>query len=319
MPSEPRRCVVVGGGLLGGHTAAALARSGRQVTVFSRSFSGWLRANRTEGIELVEGVVPPEDEIAPLLVDADAVCCFVGYSTPARSGGSALASVNEWLMPSLSVLECAARCGVGRVILASSGGTIYGPAAELPTPEAHPPAPISAHGATSAAIETFASLFSRTGELEALVLRFPNVYGPGERVRGEQGVIAAWCESLALGEPLRLIGDPGQSRDFLYAGDAADAAVTALDRDLSGVYNVGSGESARLDHVLELLGEVAEREPVVEQREGRAVDVFASGLDSSEFSRRTGWEPKVTLREGIAETWRWTTSAPMVLRFGGGA
>ncbi len=316
--AERQRCVVVGGGLLGAHTACALATAGRPVTVFSRTFSDWLRVKRSEGlgIDFQEGVVPPEDQLGAHLKDADAVYCFVGYSTPARSGGSSLASATEWLLPSLSVIEAAARHGVRRVVVASSGGTIYGPTTELPTPESHPLQPISAHGSTSMAIESYAALYSRTHQLEAVILRYSNVYGPGARARGDQGVVAAWCDALALHQPLPLIGNPNQQRDFLYAGDAATAAVAALDRCEPGIYNIGAGEGTRLGRVLEVLEDVSGRIPEVERRQGRGVDVPASSLDSSLFFRCTGWEPSTLLRDGVEATWLWTTSGRAVLRTG---
>ena len=308
--------MVVGGGLLGGHTARALAVSGRRVTVFSRSFSGWLRAERSRGLEIefVEGTVPPEDQVSATLAGADVVYCFVGYSTPARSASSCLSSIGEWLLPAVSVLEAAAKGGVRRVVVASSGGTIYGPARVLPTPETHPLDPISAHGSTSLAIETYASFFRSTQELETVALRYANVYGPGERVRGDQGVIAAWCESLALDEPLQLIGDPETRRDFVYAGDAGAAAVAALDGCRPGAYNIGSGVATPLSEVLELIEDVSGRTPELTRREARGVDVPATGLDSSLFTAATGWTPATPLREGIEATWRWTTSASAALR-----
>lgn len=310
--------MVVGGGLLGGHTACALAAAGRSVTVLSRSFAGWLRSRRSQGlkIELIEGTVPPEDQLMTLLADADAVCCFVGYSTPARSAASSLTSLTEWLLPVLSVLEAAARCGVRRAIVASSGGTIYGYARTLPTPESDPLAPISAHGSTSIAIEAYAELYRRTEQLETVVLRYANVYGPGERDRGEQGVVAAWCGALALGEPLTLIGAPETRRDFLYASDAASAAVAALDACKPGVYNVGSGAATPLREVLEILAEVSGRTPEVERRQARGVDVSTNELDAGLFRACSGWVPSTSLHEGIEATWRWFSSAPAAMRSG---
>lgn len=313
-----KRCVVVGGGLLGSHAAAELAGGGHSVGVYSRSFSHWLHERRASGleIELVEGEIPPARQLDGLLSGAEVVFCLAGNSTPALSARDPVAAATNALVPALTVLDGALRNDVGRVVLASSGGTVYGRVGEGPTPESHDEVPISAHGVNALAIESYASFYARVHGVETVVLRYSNVYGPGARVRGDQGVIAAWCEALAREEFLVLIGDGGVGRDFLYAADAAAAARAAIDVE-PGVYNVGAGRSTSLQEVLGALAEVAGREPKVVQRAGRPVDVQETHLDHSRFSERTGWEPAHSLQDGLAATWEWINSPAARAEVGG--
>jgi UDP-glucose 4-epimerase len=313
--SAELRCVVVGGGLIGSHTASRLVAAGHRVTVYSRSFSAWIRDQRAAGLEvdLVEGNVPGGDRFDELLSGADAAFAFVGYSTPALSARDPVSAASGWLIPVLAVLERSRRAGVGRVVLATSGGTIYGQAETVPTPEDAPLQPISMHGTNSIAIEAYARHYSRTGGVDTVALRFANIDGPGERVLGDQGVIAAWCAGLARNEALVQIGDGAERRDFLYAEDAGEAAVAALGA-APGVYNIGSGGSVSLAELLELIVEVVGREPDVNRRPGRAVDVRHSELDCTRFHEQTGWEPRLTLTDGLARTWSWMTSNSASLR-----
>ncbi len=316
-----QRCAVVGGGLLGGHTAAQLAAAGHSVSVYSRSFSHWLRERRASGLEidLVEGEIPPGRGLDAMLggdAVADVVFCFAGNSTPALSARDPVAAATNALLPALTVLDSAHRVGVRRVVLASSGGTVYGRVDSGPTPESHEALPISAHGVNALAIESYASFYGRVHGLETVVLRYSNVYGPGGRVRGDQGVIAAWCEALAREEFLVLIGDGTVGRDFLYAADAASAAVAAMDVD-PGTYNIGAGRSTSLQEVMDTLAEVSGREPRVVQRAGRPVDVHDTHLDRSRFTEGSGWEPTHSLRQGLAETWEWINSPAARAEIGG--
>ena len=160
------------------------------------------------------------------------------------------------------------------------------------------------HGVTALSIESYADFYRRQHGLESVVLRYSNVYGPGARSRREQGVIAAWREALARGERPVLIGDGSERRDFVYAGDAATAALAALGAE-PGVYNVGAGESWALSEVLELMRDVSGQPIEVERRPGRPVDVPIAELDHSAFTKATGWEPAVDLREGLRRTWEW--------------
>lgn len=306
-----QRVLVIGGGLIGSHVACESARRGHDVAVVSRGFSPWLQLRRAEeGLEmaLVEATLPGSVGIVAELDEAfaerDAIFCFAGTSTPALSAREPAAAAAASLLPAISAFEQAKRSGCPRVILASSGGTVYGRVAQIPTPETHPTNPISLHGVIALAIEQCAEFYAREHGLEAVVLRFSNVYGPGQRSRRGQGVIAAWLEAVARGEPVVLIGDGSERRDFVHASDAATAALDALDAP-TGIYNVGCGESWALADVLDVVREACGQEIEVNRLAARPVDVAVTELDSSVFEAATGWRPQVDLATGVREMWAW--------------
>jgi UDP-glucose 4-epimerase len=303
------RCLVIGGGLLGSRVADALAASGRPTTILSRSFNPWL-AQRPAGapaIELVEGELPGAPEAGPLVAEAEVVFFLAGSSTPQLADEDAAASISALLEPALATFDLMRRAGRRRLVLASSGGTIYGRPRVLPTPESAPTEPTSVHGVNALATEQYALLYARQHGLEPAIMRFSNVYGPGQYARRGLGVIAAWCEALAREEPIALMGDGTVRRDFVFADDAAAAALAAcFETRGPGIYNAGSGTSISLLELIELLGEVTGRTPEIAHLPPRAVDVLVTELDCTALRVKAGWRATVTLAEGIERCWRWT-------------
>ena len=301
------RCLVLGGGLLGAHTAVALRAEGHEVTVFSRSFSAWLRAHHAhDGMRLVVGDLGSPPALGQLVHEAEVVFYLAGSSTPEIAAHSVVASANGSLLPALHGLDAMRAAGTRKIVLSSSGGTVYGRVERVPTPEDHPTEPISIHGLTSLALERYAYFFARLHSFEPVVLRYANVYGPGQRTRGGQGVIAAWFDALAAGIPITMIGDGSVRRDFLYAGDAAQAAVhAAFSVQGSGLFNVGAHSSVALSELLELMQEITGLRAGMHTVADRGIDVPVTQLDSSRIEGQTGWRPRTSLRDGLEASWAW--------------
>ena len=223
-------------------------------TLYSRSFSDWLDRPglaAARRIRRVTGVVPPGERLAELVDAAEIVFYLGGSSTPTMAGTDPGGSIMSSVVPATALLDLMRATTTRRVVLASSGGAVYGVVGELPTPEDHPTEPISIHGHNSLTVERYAMFYARHHGFEPVILRYANPYGPGQLARRGQGVIATWCDALARGRPisrLRRPGDParpalrrrrrrGDSRRRLRAPSAP------------GIYNVGSGCSVSLDEL----------------------------------------------------------------------
>lgn len=305
---DPVRALVVGGGLLGGHVAVSLAERGHPVAVVSRSFNPWL-LERVDGgvpVNLVERVIAPAEDLAGHIDAADVVFFMAGSSTPSHADRNLMSSTLDSVLTALTVLDLMRETSTRRIVLASSGGTIYGEPSVLPTPETHPLEPISAHGLNSVVTERYARFFASRFGFHITTMRYSNVYGPGQTGRRGQGVVAAWCRALALGGPIRVFGDLDVRRDFVYAEDAAEATVAAaLAPSAEGAFNVGSGVGTPLRDVLHLVVAAAGRDEHIEARPARGVDVSTTALDCSRLGAVTGWSATTPLEEGIRHSWEW--------------
>jgi UDP-glucose 4-epimerase len=297
----------VGGGLLGSHVALGLAAAGHPTTVFSRSFNPLLLESAADrGIRLVEGTVALSSPLADEVAAADLVFYAAGSSTPGTSHHDPAASVVDSVAPAITMLELVRRAGRGRLVLASSGGTIYGCPTTFPTPEDVPLEPISVHGLNAVAMERYAQFFADRHSLDVLVLRYSNLYGPGQLARRSQGVIAAWGQAIMAGEPVVMFGDGSVRRDFVYVEDAAEATLLVAQNPAAhGAYNVGTGRAFSLREVLDVVEAAVDRSFVVETREAREIDVPIIELDCSRIRALTGWVPATKLSDGVAASWAW--------------
>jgi UDP-glucose 4-epimerase len=301
------RCLIVGGGLVGAHLAVELARREHPVAVYSRSFNPWLveQAPVLPHVRLVTGELPAAEGLPVLIDEADVVFLVAGSSTPASAEDDSTASVLGSLVPVLTILDAMRRTSTRRIVMASSGGTVYGKVQILPTPEIHVREPISLHGVNQVVGEEYALFFARQYGLEPTVLRFSNVYGPGQYVRGGQGVVAAWCRAIAGGEPITVMGEGKVMRDFVFARDAAEAMLAVAGTDARGSYNVGSGIATALSEVENLMRAITGVDFEVERLPARAVDVPVTMVDCSALEQVSGWRATTPLVRGLALTWDW--------------
>lgn len=283
------------------------------VTIYSRSFNEWLvpKDHSSKGrIELVEGELPTGRGLTELIAAADVVFYMAGGSTPAMASADPGDSIVRHVVPAAAVLDLMRETSTRRLVLASSGGTVYGIATQLPTPEDHPTLPISLHGHHSLTIERYAQFFAERYGFEMIILRFSNPYGPGQIARRGQAVIAAWLQALAHGEPLLVYGDPQTRRDFVFVDDLIEATTEAGLHAPPGVYNVGSGRATTLQEVIDLLLAAAGRSAQVVRVDPRPVDVPVTQLDCSRLQQVVDWRPLVPLREGIQASWEWACMTP---------
>jgi UDP-glucose 4-epimerase len=242
------------------------------------------------------------------LAGADAVFHLLGRVV--RGPADALPHPLAYVRDTAAMLEACSAAGVRKVVFASSGGTVYGAAAVVPTPESAPARPVSAYGAECLAIEAQLERHRRAAGLNYHVLRIANAYGPGQSPHRAQGVVAAMLFRELTGRPIEMWGPPSTTRDFVYVDDVCAALIAAAGYDgEQRVMNAGSSEGRTLDAVAadiaELLGAAA---PAVVPKPARSWDVPVSILDTRLIRTTLGWRPRVAWPEGLAETARWLRS-----------
>jgi UDP-glucose 4-epimerase len=204
-------------------------------------------------------------------------------------------------------MEAAAREGVRRLVFVSSGGTVYGVPAAVPIPETAPTEPISAYGLQKLAIERYLALFRRKHGLDSVVLRVSNPYGPLQRARRSQGVIAAFLEAGLRGEALEIWGDGTVTRDFVFIDEVVEAMLlAAVHSGGSRVFNVGSGQGLDINTVADDVEKVLGRGRLERiHHAARPADVPVNILDVSRIRDEMGWQPRTSWIDGLARTAAW--------------
>lgn len=300
--------LVGGGGFIGAHLVPLLLASGRRVTVIGRSAQP--RIALPNGVRYVAGDFADSETIRQLL-STHAEVVHLAYATvPNTSYDNPLGDLLENLPPTVQLFSLAAEYGL-RLVLVSSGGTVYGESRALPIAEDHPAHPISPYGVTKLTLEKYARLYFATRGLDVVCMRPANAYGEGQRPFVGQGFIATAMASALRGEPVRVFGAHGTVRDYIHVHDIATGILAALEQGEAGaVYNLGSGIGrSNLDVVeamVPLLGEIGCTVRTTHEPE-RPFDVRANVLDSGRLTARTGWHPSVDFADGLRRTRNWLT------------
>jgi UDP-glucose 4-epimerase len=209
----------------------------------------------------------------------------------------------------LTVLDAARLAGARRVVSASSS-SVYGGAAQMPTPERAPLIPRSPYAVSKLAGEHYCRVYSELHGLETVSLRYFNIYGPRQRPDSAYAaVIPIFIDALANGRRPTVHGDGGQSRDFTFIGDAVAAniaAATAPADACSGkAYNIAGGHRYSLLDLLEILGRLQGVVAQPEFTDPRAGDVRHSEADISGAANDLGYRPSVGFESGLRTTVDW--------------
>jgi UDP-glucose 4-epimerase len=283
--------------------AARHISDGHRVVVVDNLSTG-RREKVPPGARFVEADVAGAD-FEPLLREEriDAVSHHAAQIDVRHSVSDPLDDARSNVLGSLNLFEACRRAGVRRVLFASTGGALYGePEGGRPAREDHPTNPVSPYGCAKLSIEKYLHYYRVIHGFEVAVLRYANVYGPGQNGMGEAGVVAIFAEAILAGRTPKIRGDGEQTRDYVYVGDVVETAARALAGAKSGTWNVGTGVETSVnrlfDPIARSLGFRGEPEhvPAVPGEQRRSV------LDGSAARREFELPEWTTLEKGIPTT-----------------
>ncbi|CAM4060016.1 NAD-dependent epimerase/dehydratase family protein [Paenibacillus alkaliterrae] len=202
-----------------------------------------------------------------------------------------------------NMLVLSHKYGVKKFIFASSAA-VYGLNDQLPLQESAQRDPISPYGINKMIGEIYCAKWHEIYALETLCFRFSNVYGPRQDSLGEGGVVSIFMDRTTKGQELTIYGDGGQTRDFIYVEDVADAIYRASYSDLTGVYNLSTNTESSVNDLIEALRGL-HGTASVSYRDFRQGDIYRSALDNSRIGNDLDWAPKYDLQEGLYRTYEW--------------
>jgi UDP-glucuronate 4-epimerase len=300
------RAVVTGAaGFLGSHLVEALRNRGDEV-VGVDSFSPYYSADRKrinlanaaddDGFTLVEADLNNLD-LETLLDGADVVYHLAGQPGVRSSWGLEFdVYLNHNVLATQRLLEAARTAPLRRFVLASSS-SVYGQAERFPTHESDRVRPISPYGVTKLAAEHLCHLYWTAFGVDSVMLRYFTIFGPRQR---PDMAFSRFIAAALAQQPLTIIGDGGQSRDFTYVADAVAATIAAGERGVPGrIYNIAGGSQASVLEIVETLERLLGRQLDREHLEAVPGDPRKTGADVSVARRDLGYEPSVSLEEGL--------------------
>lgn len=303
-----KQCCVIGGtGFIGSHLVEILRKQGRQLTVVGRNSHP--SRNLPEGVRYLAGDYGDRYFLTGVLQGMEEVICLAYTTVPKTSFENPVDDILSNLPASVNLFETAVSLGIKKLVLVSSGGTVYGKSSDLLIPESHATNPISPYGITKLAIEKYAFMYHEIAALPVVCVRPGNAYGDGQRPYMGQGFVATAMASLLQGREIILFGESGTIRDYVHVDDIAQGIIAALERCAPGsCYNIGNGIGKSNRDVLNAIfphARAAGLEPHVRTEPLRLFDVPANVLDCDKLRNETGWRPMVAFEEGIKRTWEW--------------
>lgn len=324
-----RRWLVTGSaGFIGSHLLAALLRGGQQVRSLD-NFSTGHRANldavrREVGEaawalhEFVQGDIADPRCCEEVCQGIEIVLHQAALGSVPRSLAEPLATHRVNATGFLNLLDASRRADVARFVYAASSST-YGDSPSLPKVEHTIGRPLSPYAVTKYVNELYADVYARAYGIEAIGLRYFNVFGPRQDPDGPYAaVIPRWAASMLRGQACRVNGDGQTSRDFCYVANAVQAnlraALVADAAALNQVYNVAVGQRTTLLELHALLGSaLAKVDPLLrvmapEMGEFRSGDVRHSLADIGKARTLLGYEPMVDVRAGLELAAPWYAS-----------
>ena len=309
MPTRVLRQVLVtgGAGFIGSNVARLVQKTtGARVIVLDNLSSGF-RGN-LEGlpVEFVEGDVCDAAAVRSAMAGCDTVFHLAASVGNTRSIEHPIRDSEVNVLGTLLVLEAARQTGVTKVVHSSSAG-IFGELKTLPIREDHPVEPDTPYGASKLAGEKLCLAYAKLYPLEAVCLRYFNVYGVNQRYDAYGNVIPIFVHRVLNGEPITIFGDGEQTRDFVSVRDVAQANLrAAVAGGLSGAFNIASGTRITINRLAELVGQASARPMVVQHGPPRAGDVRHSLADISAARAAFGFAPEVDLADGLQEYMEWS-------------
>ena len=255
-------------------------------------------------VEFIPGDIRDADLMRHALQGVDAVVHLAADTRVIDSIANPARNFDVNVAGTFRLLNLMREVRVPRLVNASTGGAILG---EAPPPvhEEMTPRPASPYGAAKASVEAYCSAFAASYGLDAVSLRFSNVYGPLSFHKGS--VVAAFMRRILDNKPLVVYGDGSQTRDYVFVEDLCDGIVAALTSEVSGTFQLGSGVGTSLTRLIEQIAAVVgpDYQPEIRHEPFRPGEIRHTWADITKARERLGWTPRTALPNGLYRTWEW--------------
>jgi nucleoside-diphosphate-sugar epimerase len=312
MTSESPRAVVTGAaGFIGSHLCDRLLELGHKVVGIDSFADYYARALKEQNLEALrahpdftfEELDLVDADLRPVLRGANVVYHLAGRPGVRPSWGEQFDSyLRDNVLATQRLLESLKEIPVDRLVFAGSS-SVYGDAEMFPTKETALPRPVSPYGVTKLAAEHLTLLYTKNFGLPVVSVRYFTVYGPRQR---PDMAFSRFMQAMVDGEPIEVFGDGEQTREFTYVSDAVEGTIKAATADVVGqVVNLGGGSRVTINRVLATLEDISRAKARRKTLPAALGDPRHTGASINLARELLGWEPRVSLREGLTRQWDW--------------
>lgn len=302
-----KKILVTGGaGFIGSHTVDLLLEQGFRVIIIDNLSTGKLSYVNLfhPNIEFIQRDVLDYPKLVTELSRCDAVLHLAALPSVPKSIEDPVASLKINTQAFLYVLQAIREINRPIRLVYASSAAVYGEAEKLPCSDEEP---VLAHALSPYALEKannerYADLYSRLFGINSLGLRYFNVYGPRQDPKSPYtGVISKFIQQYQQQEPITILGNGEQSRDFIYVADVARANVLALQSEYHGVLNIATGVPETLKSLVHYIEEVGGHPALVEYGAARAGDIQQSYASVEKARARIAFQYETSLASGMGK------------------
>ncbi len=216
-----------------------------------------------------------------------------------------LSDIRTNIAAGVNLLNAAVRNNVKKIIFASSGGAVYGEQKIFPAGEEHVTEPLSPYGINKLTFEYYLKFYKSYHGLDYVILRYANVYGPRQSLKGEGGVVSVFVKKILKGDVPVINGSGNNTRDYVFVDDIAEANLCALNFNEPGIFNIATGKETSVNELFGMISGCSGK--AVPEKHGEEIkgEQMRSVLDSSKAKSELKWVAKTGIQDGIKFTYNW--------------
>lgn len=301
------RALVTGGaGFIGSNLTSLLVENNVEVRILDSLTTGYKENLKNLSVDFVKGDVRDFDLVMKCVKDIDVIFHLAASIGNVKSLKDPKEDCAVNALGTINILEAACKSGVKKIVYSSSAAT-YGTLIEMPITENHPQNPDSPYGVSKLAAEKYVLCFGKLYNLQAICLRYFNVYGVHQRYDAYGNVIPIFANRLKNGEPIIIYGDGEQTRDFVNVKDVAAANfLAALSPIQYAVYNIGSGTQLTINDLTKFVQETSGiKATSIKYWPPRPSEVIHCKADIRKAASELGFNPTVKIKDGLTDYFSW--------------
>jgi len=301
------KIIITGGaGFIASHVADAYIKAGHKVCVIDNLSTGFLK-NVNPKAKFYKADIRDLAEMERIFKKEkpEMVNHHAAIAEVVKSLRDPIPTLEVNVLGTTNVLLSFGNYGTGKnkkFIFSSTGGAIYGEPKKIPADETTPAMPLSPYGLSKLLGEETIKFYARQYGFHYFIFRYPNVYGPRQNPKGEAGVVAIFGGLMKAGKQPTIFGDGTKARDYVFVADIARANLIALHKGINETTNLGWGKKTTDQMIFKTISETINYSGKPAYAPYRKGEVYKIAIKAQKAKKILGWEPSITLKEGIKKT-----------------